>query len=297
MNFNHLEFALAVSKYGSISKASQNLFVSQPYLSGMIKGLEDELGYKLFVRNKSGAKLTQQGQEFMKSAKIILLEIRKIKELHEYNDIKPLSISCFYATYIMKMFLKFKNISPIKLPDKIKEMGNKEVMESILSGDSTIGIVFNLQEKQKKYEDMAEDLGLDIKVLFKPMSMYAIMSDEHPLASESEISLAELKKHPYVSYDDASSKMFLKFIGIEEHSQFLEVSDRGSLYDALSSGEYISTMAFKNKNTEEGLILIPIKDKQLLLNSSYVISRNYKLTKREKDFLQFIQRGGVVLDV
>lgn len=41
MNFNHIEYAVEVARAGSIRKASQNLYVSQPYLSGMIKGLEE----------------------------------------------------------------------------------------------------------------------------------------------------------------------------------------------------------------------------------------------------------------
>ena len=36
MNFKHLEYAVAVARYNSIRKAAQNLFISQPYLSGTI---------------------------------------------------------------------------------------------------------------------------------------------------------------------------------------------------------------------------------------------------------------------
>lgn len=290
MNFNHLEYALAVAKFGSISKASQKLYMSQPYLSSMIKGLEEELGYKIFDRTKSGIALTSQGEEFVKSAKMILLELKKIRELDTDDSTKQLSISCYYATYIMDMFLKFRNASPLKLSDKIKEMGNREVMESVLAGESTMGIVFYAHEKQEKYQKLADEMGLNMHELFRPMIMYALMSKYHPLAGNSGVNVAELNQYPYVSYDDNSSKMYLRMLGIENNPQLLEVSDRGSFYDALMSGEYLSAMAFQHPPKRDGLTLVPFKDKTLLMNSGYVTARNYKLTKREREFLSFIKR-------
>lgn len=290
MNFNHLEYAVAVARYGSISKASGKLYLSQPYLSGMIKGLEEELGYKIFHRSKSGIVLTEQGERFIKSAKMILLELKKIKELNCVEE-KPLSISCYYATYIMEMFLKFKNNSELKLPDKIREMGNKEVMESVMAGDSTMGVIFFAQEKKSKYYKMAEELGLQIEEFFEPMPMFAMMSKKHRLANEPEIEIKALSGHPYVTYDDTSSKMFLKLLGIEENDQLLEVSDRGSFYDAVMSGEYLTVMAYKNMLQKGELALIPIKDKKLYLNSCCVTAKNYQLTRREKAFLEFLTAG------
>lgn len=290
MNFNHLEYAVAVAKSGSISKASQKLFMSQPYLSSMIKGLEEELGYKIFDRTKSGIQLTSQGIEFIKSAKLILLELKKIKELDADDSMKQLSISCYYATYIMEMFLKFRNASPLKLSDRIKEMGNREVMESVLSGESSMGIVFYAHEKQEKYEKMADEMGLYMQELFRPMRMYTIMSKYHPLSEASGVNVADLREYPYVSYDDNSSRMYLKMLGIEKNPQLLEVSDRGSFYDALMSGEYLSAMAFRKTPKREELVLVPFQDKTLLMNSGYVTARNYKLTKREREFLSFIKQ-------
>lgn len=111
MNFNHLEYAVAVAKAGSIRKASQNLYMSQPYLSSMIKGLEEELGYRIFNRTASGITLTREGEEFIRSAKMILLELKKIREINKDKEERQLNISCYYATYIMGKFLKFHNAS------------------------------------------------------------------------------------------------------------------------------------------------------------------------------------------
>ena len=291
MNFNHLEYAVAVAKSGSISKAAQRLFLSQPYLSGMIKGLEEELGYRIFERNKAGVELTELGEEFIKSAKLILLELQKIRELDTDDAARQLNLSCYYASYIMEMFLKFKKASPLKLSDKIKEMGNLEVLESVLTGESMMGFIFYAQEKRQTYYKLAEEMGLEIRELFRPMTIYAIMSRSHPLAEGRQLSIQDLFQYPYVSYEDESSRQYLKLLGLEAHPQLLEVSDRGSFYDALTSGEYLSVMAFLNLPKIENMALIPFQDKRLFMNSSYVTAKNHRLTKREREFLGFIKRN------
>ena len=42
MNFSHLEYAMTVAECRSINKAAQRLLVSQPYLSGVLKNLEED---------------------------------------------------------------------------------------------------------------------------------------------------------------------------------------------------------------------------------------------------------------
>ena len=119
MNFNHLEYAIAVSKHGSISRAAQYLFLSQPYLSSMIKSLEEELGYKIFERTSSGITLTPEGEMFIRSARRILRELETIRRLPLSGEEQGLNFDSYYESYIMDMFLKFRTNSPSKLPDKI----------------------------------------------------------------------------------------------------------------------------------------------------------------------------------
>lgn len=62
-----IEAFLTVIKYGSITRASESLFVSQPALSRRIKALETELGYGLIVRQKGvrSIELTRAGRAFI----------------------------------------------------------------------------------------------------------------------------------------------------------------------------------------------------------------------------------------
>lgn len=65
INLNLYKVFYDVSKYGSISKAAQYTFTSQPAISKSIKKLEEELGTKLFYRNLNGVELTEKGRELL----------------------------------------------------------------------------------------------------------------------------------------------------------------------------------------------------------------------------------------
>lgn len=58
-----------VAKNKNITKTANELMISQPALSKSIKNLESQLGCSLFIRNKSGVILTEEGQTFYEQIK------------------------------------------------------------------------------------------------------------------------------------------------------------------------------------------------------------------------------------
>lgn len=65
MDLNLFKIFLEVAKKGSISKAANDLFVSQPAISYSIKILEEQLNCKLFNRNSKGVELTANGHKLL----------------------------------------------------------------------------------------------------------------------------------------------------------------------------------------------------------------------------------------
>lgn len=65
MNINYELYKIfyAVANYGNITKAAEELCISQPAVTKHIKNLEDSLGCKLFIRIPKGVKLTENGKE------------------------------------------------------------------------------------------------------------------------------------------------------------------------------------------------------------------------------------------
>lgn len=95
---------------------SRKLLVSQPYLSGVLKNLEEELGCQLFKRSHNGILLTEKGIKFMDSARIILNEYEKLKQLSWDESVQPLEISTYFVSNIMRLFLEFKKQSAEQFP-------------------------------------------------------------------------------------------------------------------------------------------------------------------------------------
>jgi DNA-binding transcriptional LysR family regulator len=62
INFELYKVFYYVAKNRNLSKAANELFISQPAVTQSIKKLEDEIGFKLFYRTKSGMNLTKDGE-------------------------------------------------------------------------------------------------------------------------------------------------------------------------------------------------------------------------------------------
>lgn len=72
MDFRELSYVLAIARHGSITKAAQALYISQPTLSKFLIGLEQDLGLKLFDRVGQRYRLTYAGERYVKKAEQIL---------------------------------------------------------------------------------------------------------------------------------------------------------------------------------------------------------------------------------
>lgn len=81
MNLRDLTYLVAVAELGHFGKAAERCFVSQPTLSGQIKKLEENLGVKLFERTNRKVMVTDIGKKIVNTAKHILNEADKIREI------------------------------------------------------------------------------------------------------------------------------------------------------------------------------------------------------------------------
>lgn len=79
MDTEQVRTFLAVAAHGSFLEASRWLHVTQSTVSARIQGLEEHLGARLFVRNRSGAALTHAGRRFMRHAKTLMLTLEQAR--------------------------------------------------------------------------------------------------------------------------------------------------------------------------------------------------------------------------
>ena len=156
-NFNTSIFiqVLEVEKCGSISRAAQNLFLSQSNLSTSIKSLENELGYSIFTRSSQGVTITPEGKLFLKSAKIIYAELRNIEKIEKICKAKDsnLSIVCVYSSFIFQKFIEFrKNYFLGNTKDSFKETGLNQAMQDIIAKTYRVGFFYDFDNNIHKPE-------------------------------------------------------------------------------------------------------------------------------------------------
>jgi LysR family hydrogen peroxide-inducible transcriptional activator len=147
MTITQLEYVVAVATYKSFVAAAEKCFVTQPTLSMQIQKLEEELGIKLFDRNKHPIAITAMGESIVAQAQIALSECEKI---HELIQVQQTSLSGVFkfaviptvAPYILPALLErySTNYPDVKLQVKelethqiIKALRNNEIDAALLS--------------------------------------------------------------------------------------------------------------------------------------------------------------------
>ena len=81
MTLTELRYVVALAQERHFGRAAQKCFVTQPTLSLALAKLEDELGVKLFERNKNEVLVTARGQEIVEQSRRVLDEVAKIPHM------------------------------------------------------------------------------------------------------------------------------------------------------------------------------------------------------------------------
>lgn len=85
MNLTTLEYFVQVATEGSLTKAADKLFISQPTLSRHMKNLEAELNTQLFVRQSHSLKLTENGITFLKATTKVIQDVDALKHFFDQH--------------------------------------------------------------------------------------------------------------------------------------------------------------------------------------------------------------------
>lgn len=79
MRFEQLEYIAAVTRYGSLRRAGEELHISQPALSETVRNLERELGVTLLDRQRSGARISTDGRELLPHITEVLEAVDRLR--------------------------------------------------------------------------------------------------------------------------------------------------------------------------------------------------------------------------
>ncbi|WP_164918991.1 MULTISPECIES: LysR family transcriptional regulator [Acutalibacteraceae] len=141
-----LEYVIAVVENGSVSKAAESLFISQPSLSRYLKDLEDNIGVQLFRRVHNRLVLTYAGERYVAVGKNILRLYNELEtELQNINEAVTgrlrIGIASLRMSYIMPGILK-NYITKYPLVEvQMFENPTKELEEMLISDKIDIAII------------------------------------------------------------------------------------------------------------------------------------------------------------
>ena len=86
VNLDSYKVFIEVANSGSITRASENLFISQPAVTKCIKMLESDLGTPLFDRKHNGVALNEYGRAIYEDAKKSIAKLENLEKI--VNEVK-----------------------------------------------------------------------------------------------------------------------------------------------------------------------------------------------------------------
>lgn len=243
MNIQHLKYAVEIAKYGSISKASEALYVAQPNLSRAIKELEKDLGIVIFDRSAKGIILTPDGELLVQQAKSVLRHIDEIEDMfHENKSGKSIfSISVPRASYISHAFAEFSKALSEEEQCEVyyKETNALRAINNIIHADYKLGIIRYSSRYDKYFKDMLEQKGMSYELIAE-FNYVLIMSKDSPLAELDVPHLNDLADYIEIAHADpyvpsVSMAEVRKEELPESVKRRIYVYERGSQFDTLSA--------------------------------------------------------------
>ena len=194
MNYNKLRYFYEAGRTLNLTRAAQDLYISQPALSKHIADLEQDLGVQLFVRTNRNLVLTRGGQVLMEECERIFADEEAI-----YRRVRSAA-----SQESGSLKLAFMGIdAAYRIPDLLSKLGEKWpnvnvstrrlnwdlVYEAVESGSADVGL------KLSSCETYPEHIG---RCVLREGRVAAVLPAGHPLAGPSPIGVEQLKEEPFV---------------------------------------------------------------------------------------------------
>lgn len=190
-----------VAKCGSLTKAAEELYISQPAVSQAIKQLESQLGGKLFNRVSRGMELTETGGKQMfdiveQALKMLDSAEDRFRERRNIatGQIRIAAADTIVTHFLMRYIKKYHEIYP-NVNIIFKNSTTKEALDMIKSNKADIGMV-NLPIYDKDVI-MTGQTGI-IEDIF-------VASDKYKELFDKNLSLRDLPDYPVLMLDGTTS--------------------------------------------------------------------------------------------
>ncbi len=238
MTLQQLKYVLAIAKTGSLNKASEILYVTQPSLTGAVRELERELGITIFNRSGRGVTLTNDGEEFLPYAGQVVQQYEAI--LEKYGKGGPLKkkfgVSTQHYSFAVKSFVEMvKHFDTGEYEFAIRETQTRDVIDDVASAKSELGILYRSDFNRKAIDKLLQSNNLKFTPLIR-CDAFVYLWKGHPLANNEYIRFEDLAPYPCLSFEQEGSGSFYfaeEILSTSEYARTIKANDRASMLNLM----------------------------------------------------------------
>ncbi len=309
LSIQSLRYIAQINAIGSINKAAEVLFISQPSLSRAIQEVENQTGIVIFKRTSKGVIPTHEGLIFIERVQKLLEvfdELQSSYSVFDSSSDDEISLSIgierhypaiFASMQFFNRYCKYteKNVNLI-----LREGNREELVNLVCGGALTLANVHFMSGDKEKFLPELESLSLDYKMLSE-CPVCAQVAADHPLAGEQSVKLEMLKPYPRVAFLDED------FTGINYASDLIQydkknirkrivLQERGTHRDIIVNTHGYSLGAYYEIDSETDpdisipseIKCIPISDVNERFNTVLIYKKGRAFNEYEKAFIDML---------
>lgn len=296
MNIKHLVYFRELAHTQHMSKAAENLGISQPTLSYSIDNLEKKLGVPLFEHEGRNIKLSRFGEIYLKFVTRGLNEIERgdsiLEQLLNVNE-GNIRVGFTYS-------LGQKMIP--ELISNFKKMDNTQGISFELFQETTENLLRNLFKENydfvlsSKLEEL-DHVPIKGKLNYLPIiqqEMMLAVPMHHPLSKFNNVNLKSIESYPLITY--AKNHDFRPIVdsilsegNIKPRIQY-EIDDLQTLLGLVEYDQGIAIVPKQNHLDQSKIKLVHLKNNTINRQVYMVLKDNRFLTPSVSRFQNFLTR-------
>ncbi|MCR4877241.1 MAG: LysR family transcriptional regulator [Clostridiales bacterium] len=237
MTLQQIRYVISIAETGSLGRAAEALYVSQPSLSSAVKELEKELGFPLFYRTSKGVVLTAEGLRFLPYARQVEAQYLNLMEAFGKMEKRRTSfaVSTQHYSFAVKAFVEVTQQADVAEYElAIRETRTREVIRDVGSLRSEIGVIYLNGSNRKPLMKLLDQEGLEFHHL-TDCDAYVYLWKGHPLADRESISLEDLRPYPCLAFEQGDAPFYFaeELMSTEKYSRLIYCCDRATVLNLM----------------------------------------------------------------
>ena len=301
MTLQQLRYVIVISETGTLSRAAEALYITQPSLSGAVQELERELGFALFHRSSRGMMPTPDGVEFISYARQVCQQYEALLEKYGKAGArkKKFGISTQHYSFAVKSFVEMvKHFNTAEYEFAIRETKTREVIDDVYTGRSEIGILYLSEFNRKIVTNLLRSRELEFHRLID-CSAYVYLWRGHPLAGRESIRFEELADYPCLSFEQGSEGSFYlaeEILSTEDYPRTIKANDRATMLNLMIglNGYTLCSGIICEELNGTDYAAVPFEPGETTPNSSmeigYIVRKNLVLSRMGELYIEEIRR-------